>query len=123
MAWFYFHAMPKKNISPPVAVVTVKTNTATTDGSATPATEPEWLRPLVEKIVGEVTAKSPAPTPFCDFPALVCHFPMYGERTLRQLVKDRIIPVCRPPKSRKLAFHLPSCEAALLRFQRGGIEA
>jgi hypothetical protein len=89
---------------------------------STPATEPNWLRPLVEKIVGEVTSKLPPPTPFCDFTALVRHLPMYGERTLRQLVKDKILPAVRPPGSRKLAFHIPSVEAALLRYQNGGIE-
>ncbi len=87
-----------------------------------PAAEPDWMRPLVEKIMGEVTTKSPPPTPFCDFPALVRHLPMYGERTLRELVKKRIVPCLRPPGSRKLAFHIPSVEAALLRYQRGGLE-
>jgi hypothetical protein len=87
-----------------------------------PAAEPEWLRPLVEKIVSEVAAKSSPPTPFCDFPALVRHLPMYGPRTLRDLAKRKIIPTIRPPGSRKLAFHIPSVERSLLRFQRGGIE-
>src|SRR5882672_10813183 len=93
-----------------------------TPADITPATEPDWLRPLVEKIVGEVAAKSSPPTPFCDFSSLVRHLPMYGERTLRQLVKDKIIPAVRPPGSRKLAFHLPSVEASLLRHQKGGGE-
>ncbi len=97
------------------------TNTAP-DAGATTTNEPLWLRPLVVKIIGEVKTNPPAPTPFGDFPALVRHFPMYGERTLRKLVKDKVFPVCRPPGSRKLAFHIPSCESALLRFSRGGIE-
>ena len=90
-------------------------------GSA-PNVEPDWLRPLVEKIVGEVATKTPPPTPFTDFFGLVRHLPMYGERTLREMVKRKIICAVRPPGSRKLAFHIPSVEASLLRFQRGGIE-
>ena len=85
-----------------------------------PTVEPAWLRPLVEQIVREAGIGSPGKTPFCDFPALVRHLPMYSPRTLRQLVKNRIIPSVRPPGSRKLAFHLPSVEAALLRHQQGG---
>jgi hypothetical protein len=104
--------------------MTQQTNTSLQPASAdtVQATEPDWLRPLVEKIVGEATAKSPPPTPFTDFPGLVRHLPMYGERTLRQLVKDRILPVCRPKGSRKLAFHIPSVERSLLAWQKGGIE-
>ena len=88
--------------------------------AAPPATEPAWLRPLVEQIVNGACTNTPAKTPFCDFPALVRHLPMYSERTLRELVKRRVIPAVRPPGSRKLAFHLPSVEAALLRHQKGG---
>lgn len=66
-------------------------------------------------------ATTPA-TPFADFPGLVRHLPMYGERTLRSLVKKKVIPSIRPPRTRKLAFHLPSVEVALLRYQLGGIE-
>ena len=69
-----------------------------------------------------VTAQNPNPSPFTDFPGLVRYLPMYGERTLRDLRKRGLIPSIRPPGSRKLAFHLPSVDAALLRFQRGGIE-
>jgi hypothetical protein len=87
-----------------------------------PAAEPPWLRPLVERIMRDAGANPPAKTPFCDFAALVRHLPMYGERTLRELVKRKIIPSVRPPGSRKLAFHIPSVEAALLRFQRGGTQ-
>ena len=85
-----------------------------------PATEPPWLRPFVEQILREAGAKSPS-TPFCDFAALVRHLPMYGERTLRELIKRKVIPSVRPPGSRKLAFHLPSVEAALLRYQKGDV--
>jgi hypothetical protein len=63
-----------------------------------------------------------APSPFTGFDGLVHHLPMYGERRLRQMVKDKLIPSIRPPGSRKLTFHLPSVDSALLRYQRGGIE-
>jgi hypothetical protein len=86
-----------------------------------PATEPAWLRPFVEQILHEAGGDASAGTPFCDFSALVRHLPMYGERTLRELVKREIIPSVRPPGSRKLAFHIPSVEASLLRHQKGGI--
>ena len=69
----------------------------------------------------EASPKPPAVTPFCDFSGLMEHLPMYGARTARQLVKDKIIPSIRPPGSRKLAFHIPSVERSLLRFQKGGI--
>jgi len=85
----------------------------------TPRAEPKWVSHLVEKIMG---AKAAPPTPFCDFPGLVRHLPMYGSRTLRDLVKKGVISSIRPPGSRKLAFHIPSVERALLRFQKGGIE-
>lgn len=90
----------RKCICLPVAAETAKT-------SATPNPE----------------AATPTPaTPFADFPGLVRHLPMYGERTLRSLVKKKVIPSIRPPRTRKLAFHLPSVEVALLRYQLGGIE-
>jgi hypothetical protein len=84
------------------------------------ASEPVWLRPLVQQIVREVAVNAPAQTPFCDFSALVRHLPMYSARTLRALVKRKIVPSVRPPGSRKHAFHLPSVEAALLCYQKGG---
>lgn len=86
-----------------------------------PAAVPAWLRPLVQQIVHELAVNAPAQTPFCDFSALVRHLPMYSARTLRALVKRRVIPSVRPPGSRKHAFHIPSVEAALLRYQRDGI--
>jgi hypothetical protein len=85
-----------------------------------PTKEPAWLRPLVEQILRETGGHASAATPFCDFSALVRRLPMYGERTLRELIKRKIIPSVRPPGSRKLAFHIPSVEAALLRYQHGG---
>ena len=62
-----------------------------------------------------------APSPFTGFHGLVHHLPMYGERSLRQMVKDKVIPSIRPLGSRKLTFHLPSVDAALLRYQKGGV--
>jgi hypothetical protein len=62
------------------------------------------------------------PSPFVGFADLARRYPFYGERTLRDLVKRKILPACRPPGSRKLVFHLESCDRALLRYQRGGIE-
>ena len=83
-------------------------------------------RPVAAETAKTETAKPPvaatAPSPFTDFPGLVRHLPMYGARTLRTLVKRKIIPSVRPPGTRKLGFFLPSVEAALLRFQKGGIE-
>jgi hypothetical protein len=88
----------------------------------TPAAEPDWLRPLVEKIVAEVTAKATPTTPFTDLHGLVRYLPMYGQRSLRQMIKDKVLPVCRPPGSRKICVHIPSIEQALLRWSRGGAE-
>ena len=61
-------------------------------------------------------------SPFAGFEGLCRHLPMYGERSLRELVKRGVIPSIRPPGSRKLAFHLPAVNASLLRYQKGGIE-
>lgn len=70
----------------------------------------------------QVTATPIAASPFTDFPGLIRHLPMYGERTLRALVKRKIIPAVRLPGTRKLGFHLPTVDAALLRYQKGGLE-
>jgi len=69
-----------------------------------------------------VTAPVPpvAPSPFTDFDGLVRHLPAYGQRTIRTLVKRGLIPCVRLPGTRKLNFHIPSVEAALLRYQEGG---
>src|SRR5436190_3539564 len=83
--------------------------------------EPDGLRPMVEQIVGEFLSQASPPTPFTDFEGLARHVPFQKPRSLRQMIKAGVIPVVRPPGSRKLGFHLPSVEAALLRFQRGGI--
>ena len=62
------------------------------------------------------------PSPFTDFAGLVRFLPAYRPRTLRSLIKRRLIPTARLPGTRKLNFHLASVEAALLRYQQGGIE-
>lgn len=62
------------------------------------------------------------PSPFTGFAGIKQRYPFYGERTLRDLVARKILPACRPPGSRKLIFHLESCDKSLLRFQQGGIE-
>ena len=66
-------------------------------------------------------AKNPLPIGFTDFEGLLAAVPL-GERTLREEIKIGRIPCIRLPGGRRLIFHLPSVERALLRFQRGGIE-
>lgn len=115
----------RKTSCPPVAAESAQSNPSAANGVTAPAAEPAWLRPLVEKIVGEVALKygpAPLPPPFTDLRGLASHLPMYGERNLRDLIKRGIICSIRPPGSRKLGFHLPSVEAALLRYQKGGVE-
>jgi len=60
------------------------------------------------------------PSPFVGFAGLARHLPMFKPRTLRALVARGVIPCVRPPGTRKLTFHLPSVDAAMLRYQRGG---
>jgi len=60
------------------------------------------------------------PPGFIDFRALLIAVPL-GERTLREEIKRKRIPAIRMPGGRRLLFHLPSVEKALLRFQEGGI--
>lgn len=67
-------------------------------------------------------ATATATSPFADFAGLCAFLPMYKPRTLRSLLKKKILPVVRPPGTRKLGFHLPAVEAALLRQQKGGIQ-
>jgi hypothetical protein len=68
-------------------------------------------------------AKQPIllPPNFTDFTGLLLAVPL-GERTLREEIKKGHIPAIRMPGGRRLLFHMPSVERALLRFQRGGIE-
>ena len=93
-----------------------------TQATNPPAVEPDRLSPPVDKNIREAAGTPSAPATFLDFPGLVRYLPMYRERKLRELVKLKIVPTLRLPGTRKLAFHLPSVEAALVRFQKGGIE-
>ena len=62
------------------------------------------------------------PPGFWDFRGLMAQVPL-GERTLRTLIKNKILPAIRPGiKGRRLLFHPDSVTKALLRFQIGGIE-
>jgi len=85
------------------------------------------VEPLHDVAVSQPCETAPLPPatpatqgPFTDFAGLVTHLPAYGARTIRALVKRRVIPCVRLPGTRKLNFHLPSVEAALLRYQQGG---
>jgi len=60
------------------------------------------------------------PDALLDLTGLKGRVPL-SERTLRVGIKDGLIPVIRLPGSRRLLFHWPSVEKALLRFQRNGI--
>ena len=44
-----------------------------------------------------------------------------SERTFRETLKRGLLPVVRLKGGRRLLFHWPSLESALLRFQKGGI--
>ena len=90
--------------------------------AAAHAPEPDWLRPLVHQILREQGFGAEPPTPFVDFSELCRRLPMYGERTIRSLIKRRILPAVRPPKSRKLGFFWPGVVEALKRHQTGGAE-
>lgn len=67
-------------------------------------------------------AKQPKPLPpgFTDFHGLLKAVPL-SERSARDKIKQGLIPSIRLPGGRRLLFHLPSVEKALLRFQKGGI--
>jgi hypothetical protein len=60
------------------------------------------------------------PSGFFDFQQLRGFVPV-SERTLRVMIKNEIIPHVRIKGGRRLLFHGPSVERALLRFQKGGI--
>jgi len=71
---------------------------------------------------GDSAAKDRAlPSGITDFPGLAKAVPL-SPRSLRTGIKEGLIPVIRLPGGRRLLFHLPSVEKALLRFQRGGME-
>lgn len=57
---------------------------------------------------------------FFGFQQLCSEVPL-SPRTLRQLIKDEILPAIRVKGGRRLIFHGPSVERALLRFQKGGL--
>ncbi len=71
------------------------------------------------------TPRNPQPSTrlegFLDVPALLARLPI-SERTLREEIKRRRIPVIRLPGSRRLLFDWPSVQRSLLRFQQGGIQ-
>ncbi len=60
------------------------------------------------------------PSDFTDFPGVKKLVP-FGERTLRKLIKDGIIPHIRLKGGRRLIFHVDSVTKALLRYQKGGV--
>jgi hypothetical protein len=76
---------------------------------------------------GENPANAAPPKPnnltkdLTDFSGLMAVVPL-SARTLRSEIKKGRIPAIRLPGGRRLLFHLPSVERALLRFQQGGIE-
>jgi len=74
------------------------------------------------KPAGDKTlTKGNLPAGITDFVGLCAAVPL-SERTLREEIKKGRIPAIRLPGGRRLLFHMPSVEKALLRFQRGGIE-
>lgn len=58
---------------------------------------------------------------FLGFEKLLPRLPV-GERSVREWTRQGIIPSIRLPGSRRVLYHWPSVEAALLRQQRGGNE-
>ena len=60
------------------------------------------------------------PGGFFGFQQLCAVVPL-SPRTLRSLIHDGTIPHIRTKGGRRLIFHGPSVERALLRFQKGGI--
>ena len=77
--------------------------------------------PETGKIAGHSQGQPGLPPNFTDFAGLLAAVPL-SERTLRAEIKRGRIPAIRLPGGRRLIFHIPSVERALLRFQRGGIE-
>jgi len=77
--------------------------------------------PDTGKIAGNSQGQPALPPNFTDFTGLLAAVPL-SERTLRAEIKRGRIPAIRLPGGRRLIFHIPSVERALLRFQRGGIE-
>jgi predicted site-specific integrase-resolvase len=67
------------------------------------------------------TSNTPATTPgFIDEKELLARLPV-SRRTLWQWREDGKIPCVRVPGGRRVIYHMPSVEAALLRLQKGGV--
>mgnify|MGYP000633943358 CR=1 FL=1 len=67
------------------------------------------------------TSSAPAQEPgFIDEKELLARLPV-SRRTLWQWREDGKIPCVRVPGGRRVIYHLPSVEAALLRLQKGGV--
>jgi predicted site-specific integrase-resolvase len=65
-------------------------------------------------------SNAPANGPvFIDEKELLARLPV-SRRTLWQWREDGKIPCVRVPGGRRVIYHLPSVEAALLRLQKGG---
>ena len=60
------------------------------------------------------------PTGFLDFPQLCERVPL-SPRTLRAALKAGHLPKIRLPGARRLLFDWPAVQAALKRFEEGGI--
>ncbi len=91
-------------------------------GATSNAESPLWLRPLIEEILREAGCHRPkreSPPGFVDFSGLCAAVPL-SERSLRDLIKKRIIPHVRVSGGRRLLFSLPNVEKSLLRFEKGG---
>lgn len=58
--------------------------------------------------------------PFIDYKTLRGRLPLC-DRTLRELIRKGVLPSIALPGGRKRLFYWPAVEAALRRFQRGGV--
>lgn len=98
---------------------------ATGEPTPDPTTAPPWMRPIVEEILREngvhSAGKKDLPPGFLDFKALCARVPL-GERTIRTLIKRKILPHIRVKGGRRLLFYWPNVESSLRRFEQGGIE-
>jgi len=76
--------------------------------------------PLNTDSPGSDSAEASHKGDIIDMEELAKRVPL-SERTLRTLIRDRVIPHIRLPGGRRLLFHWNGVEAALLRFEKGGI--